>query len=370
MNGTIIDIIVLLAVAGFAILGTVRGLVRELIGTAGVLLAVVFNDRWGDLWSPDAASTFGLDPATAQFSTYAAIFILVVLLVNYLAPSLILRHTRIENNRSSRGLGFVLGLFNGSVIAAYLLDYMHRFLYNSDPASPVLQAATGKFMRDWASWSILVLVGGLLLATFISLFTRSARTLTGPDVPAVYPPRQQPNGSRNLPPATAAQPLPMPSFPQSQPGASSLLNYSHPTAGNSTPANSYAPTAANPVYNQGYNPPPPRSQSPAGGYLGNSYPLGQPASPLPFNPRRITGELRDDRPASSLPPLTPMSATGSPPATTRRERTCPHCGTALFTSGPFCINCGQRTELGGSDEQQPHQHHPHPHLHQRATSQP
>jgi|GEM_PF-853293 len=339
MDSVVVDIVVAVLLVAFAGIGAARGAVREVIATGGILLAAFFNERWGVLWSSDTASVFGLGSLDASLATFLTIFGAIVLLVNYAAPAVLLRHVRLPKDRTSRTLGLLFGIFNGSLVAAYLLTYLQAFGYNNSAASPILASASGQFLLDWASWGLLAVVIGLLFFTIASAFVRSSRTLTGPDVQAVYGPSaaQQPG----LQP-TVAQPSVI------TPGSSPLLNYSRPAHPNAAPGtNAYAPTAANPVYS------PPRPATPAPAYLGNSYPVQQAAYPRPdsgnYPHSSASGSLTAfgngssaPEPPTNLMPAFPGPSSGANPASNTAARTCPHCGTELFTSGPFCINCGKR----------------------------
>ncbi len=342
MDSVVIDIVVAVLLVAFAGIGAARGAVREVMATGGILLAAFFNERWGALWSSDTASVFGLGPLDASLATFLTIFGAIVLLVNYAAPAMLLRHVRLPKDRTSRSLGLLFGIFNGSLVAAYLLTYLQAFGYNSNTASPILASASGPFLLDWASWGLLAVVIGLLFFTIASAFVRSSRTLTGPDVQAVYGPNLvgQPGAQ-----PTVAQPSVI------TPGSSPLLNYSRPAQPNAAPAsNAYSPTAANPVYSTlRPSPAPP----PAPAYLGNSYPVQQatyprsdsgnyPGAPASGSLTAFGNGGSAPEPPTNLMPTFPGPSSGLNPASNTAARTCPHCGTELFTSGPFCINCGKR----------------------------
>jgi hypothetical protein len=170
-----LHILLLILMLLFAIIGSQRGWNKEIISTAGIILALF------TLNSIDLRQTFNL-PADRIFLVQTIIFSLIVF-VAYQTRSLF--HREVEAvERGGRGaqlyrsdvqnriIGFLFGLFNGYLIWGSLWYFMHISDY---PLSPFIRAPlAGSDSAVWVNSLPLVWLAGangdflLTLAVIVS----------------------------------------------------------------------------------------------------------------------------------------------------------------------------------------------------------
>lgn len=156
----------------FGMIGFMRGWTKELIATAGIILA---------LFALRQFETLFIDPLTngeqdSKFYLQATILILLAFLAYHTPPERLTRSTR--RNLSNREgfqdsvLGALVGLLNGYLLIGSLWWYMDNTEY---PLSPhILPVAPGSTSANWVdilplSW-LLGGDGGLLSLLMILLF--------------------------------------------------------------------------------------------------------------------------------------------------------------------------------------------------------
>jgi len=155
----------------FGIVGFMRGWTRELIATAGIVLA---------LFALKQLETLVIDPLTngeqdSKFYLQATILIAFAFFAYHTPPERISRTRRSSSNREGFQdgiLGILVGLLNGYLLIGSLWWYMDNTEY---PLSPhILPVAPGTTSADWVdilplSW-LLGGDGGLLSLVMIALF--------------------------------------------------------------------------------------------------------------------------------------------------------------------------------------------------------
>lgn len=157
-------------VAMFAFIGFMRGWAKELLGLAGIVLAVFALEQFRDvLLAPLAA---GAAPAQ-QFYLYAGI-LLVITFFAYQVPQ------RFEGSRRGRGgarenlqeglLGAVLGGFNGYLVVGSLWFYMDSLGYPLTPfvSAPSLTSASALMVEQLPQ--VWLLEGNILTLLVVLLF--------------------------------------------------------------------------------------------------------------------------------------------------------------------------------------------------------
>ncbi len=155
----LIAVIALLVVLP-GIAGVIRGTVRSLLAFLGMLLGAVLIDGWQRSWQNWIVATFeAADPALLTWVVVATVFLAVFLFVGYGAPLLLPRRMLPERlTWGDRGLGLLIGLVTGLLVAGYLLHYAATLR----PDTPMMDLVDGSLVAQitWASlpWVMLALV--------------------------------------------------------------------------------------------------------------------------------------------------------------------------------------------------------------------
>jgi hypothetical protein len=193
----LIAVIALLVVLP-GIAGVIRGTVRSLLAFLGMLLGAVLIDGWQRSWQNWIVATFeAADPALLTWVVVATVFLAVFLFVGYGAPLLLPRRMLPERlTWGDRGLGLLIGLVTGLLVASYLLHYAATLR----PDTPVMDLIDRSLVAQitWASlpWVMLALVVIMALSIL-------GRAFVGPE------PSKKPAAAEQ-PPAESAEEVPAP----------------------------------------------------------------------------------------------------------------------------------------------------------------
>ncbi len=310
-----IDVITIALGLVFLLIGFARGVLPELFSLLGIMVGIVFVGRWGDAWTPDVQNVFHSDQLNSQLYTYYGIFLLCFLLIGFIAPLALVRF-RSPLSSGQRLMGGLLGLFNASLVVTWLLGYLTAI--SNEGTSAVASSTIGSWLvKYWVNWSLLALIGLVVLLIIFGAASRSFRILTGPEVqqmvqttttvtarPPVSPYPISPQQSSYAPPPSGAPtrmnqvppayppPYPPPYQPSPQPWQ--------------PPAPTYPPPA--PRYTAADYPPPPPSRysTPAGGVnqpVNNRVPGYTP--PPAYEPPRPLPPVYEAQPRPLPPPIAP-----------------------------------------------------------------
>jgi hypothetical protein len=193
----LIAVIALLVVLP-GIAGVIRGTVRSLLAFLGMLLGAVLIDGWQRSWQNWIVATFeAADPALLTWVVVATVFLAVFLFVGYGAPLLLPRRMLPERlTWGDRGLGLLIGLVTGLLVASYLLHYAAILR----PDTPVMGLIDRSLVAQitWASlpWVMLALVVIMALSIL-------GRAFVGPE------PSKKP-AAEEQPSAESAEEVPAP----------------------------------------------------------------------------------------------------------------------------------------------------------------
>lgn len=159
----------------FAVIGFLRGVYREFVGLAGILLGIFLLFEYG--WVLDLFIG-GTSPGT-RFAIEAGLFVALVFFAYEQAPTSFAPRAyrtsagrvRIpdDKNWQTRTLGAVFGGLNGYLVVGSLWYIMDQFEYPLD--SLFVQPAVGSASADFVSNLPLVFLhGNLLIALIMGLF--------------------------------------------------------------------------------------------------------------------------------------------------------------------------------------------------------
>src|SRR5437763_7789512 len=99
----------------FAVLGVLRGVIREALVSVAIVLASLIITQWSDQWGPPVHNLFsGMTQGQEEFTLSFALLWLVVLVVGYRMGGFV---RRVPLTTPLRLGGFLLGVTNGAAVA-------------------------------------------------------------------------------------------------------------------------------------------------------------------------------------------------------------------------------------------------------------
>lgn len=363
----------------FAVFGVLRGVWREAIVSAAIVIAALINKQWSERWATDLNEIItNVGRGEAEFTLSVVILVMVVLVVGYILGSALIKG---KPSAASRVFGGLLGLFNGGAVAGWLLLYAYVSLDGAQATSPIYLSGVAQGFMILAGWFPVALA---LVGAIVALIAPLRRAQTAVS---------RPSEATNWTPATAGPPV----VPAPDRSAYAPV---YPAMQPSAPGPPTIPTQALPDY---YNPPPayvagqaqqasqpaPVTQPDPIGAETRSFPAvdihnqptveneqikpAQPSPPPawgePSEPSWLVGPAAS-APAVSTPEAQPEGEALAPivepsqpsdegAAEPEREASapdteeivsaptttpCPSCGTQLQSDAYFCTECGARVK--------------------------
>lgn len=124
MELTGFDIVSLVIIAFFALRTGIRGMVKELLSMAAVILgflgAVLFSGFLAGYVEPQ----FGIQPPWSQIASFLGIFVVVYIVVKLFEGALNKIVERIQLESLDHALGFLLGVLEGIIVVMLLLTVL------------------------------------------------------------------------------------------------------------------------------------------------------------------------------------------------------------------------------------------------------
>jgi uncharacterized membrane protein required for colicin V production len=121
----LLDILLGLVVLLFVPFGVRRGVAKEAMVSAGILLGATLAARFGETWGAELAQRFPLERGAATFTASVAILFASTLLLGY-GGGAALGAMRV--GMLSRLVGGLLAAFNAALLLSYLLAWIDQFL--------------------------------------------------------------------------------------------------------------------------------------------------------------------------------------------------------------------------------------------------
>ncbi len=128
---SVIDVVVLAIMGLLGLRCAIRGLVREVMDMAGIIVGLLFAVLFSNLLAPLLESWLGKTPWN-QVLAFAAVFFLTWLLIHLLRDAVQALVDSLELQTIDHVFGFVFGAIEGALIVFLLL-----FLLNLQPVVPM-----------------------------------------------------------------------------------------------------------------------------------------------------------------------------------------------------------------------------------------
>ena len=154
MNIGVLDIIILVAIAASAVWGIFKGFVRQIVSILALILGIWCAARFTETLSSQVKEWFTLEMAqqTLHIIMFAVIFIVVMILANFIGKGVesIIKLSML--GWLNRILGFLFGAFKAIIImavAVYAIEYLNG-IFNIIPQDFFSKSEGYKFLGNFA----------------------------------------------------------------------------------------------------------------------------------------------------------------------------------------------------------------------------
>ena len=186
----LLDVLLGLIVLLFVPFGIRRGVAKEAMVSAGLLLGAILAGRFNEAWGAELATRFTLDAGVARFLVSAFFLLAGAFLLGYGAGAAL---GAMRLGAFSRLAGGLLAAFNATLLLSYLLRWIDEFLAGGAALDDGL---IGEALVRRSDWLLLAAAGVLLALTILGWIVNAARARRQPrqidGAAAGMPARQRP----------------------------------------------------------------------------------------------------------------------------------------------------------------------------------
>lgn len=165
----LLDILLGLVVLLFVPFGIRRGVAKEAIVSASILLGGILAERFGEPWGALIAARFALQPSTATFAVSVAILLASTLLLGYGGGAAL---GAMRPGVPSRLVGGLLAAFNAGLLLSYLLGWVDTVLQQG---AAIDDGVVGQALLRQTDLLLLAAAGVLLVLTIVGWVVNAIR---------------------------------------------------------------------------------------------------------------------------------------------------------------------------------------------------
>ena len=159
----LLDVLLGLVVLLFVPFGIRRGVAKEAMVSAGILLGATLAERFGATWGTELSARFGLAAGTATFAASAAALFATTFLLGYGGGAAL---GNLRPSTLSRLAGGLLAAFNAGLLLSYLLGWIETLL---GAETALDEGIVSQALLRQADLLLLAAAGVLLVLTVIRL---------------------------------------------------------------------------------------------------------------------------------------------------------------------------------------------------------
>jgi uncharacterized membrane protein required for colicin V production len=187
----LLDILLGLVVLLFVPFGIRRGVAKEAMVSAGILLGASLADRFAAGWASELSTRFNLEQGSASFAAAAALLFASTFLLGYGAGAAL---GRARPGTLSRLAGGLLAAFNAALLLSYLLAWIDQYLQQGGALDDGIVSTALLQQADTLLLAAAGVLLGLTVIGWIINATRSRRQPRAPDGSSMagVPARQRP----------------------------------------------------------------------------------------------------------------------------------------------------------------------------------
>ena len=170
----LLDILLGLVILLFVPFGIRRGVAKEAMVSAGVLLGATLAGRFGAAWGAELSSRFGMEQGAATFAASAALLLACTFLLGYGAGAAL---GRSRPGTASRLAGGLLAAFNAAFLLSTLFGWIDEFLQQG---AALDDGIIGEALLRRADLLLLGAAGVLLALTVLGWIVNASRSRRQP----------------------------------------------------------------------------------------------------------------------------------------------------------------------------------------------
>jgi uncharacterized membrane protein required for colicin V production len=182
LSSLVLDALLVLILLMMIPLGFLRGGLREVCTSAGLLLGLLLADQWAVRLGNRVADLLDVDEGAAHFSVAVAIVMITAAIVGYGSSAAF----SYRPGPGGRLYGGYLALLNGVVLAGFLINSISTFVFEGDTPEMVEGGYVSRALSVGFEWVLLAGAVGILLATIFGMFVRERADDEFSHVPPTY----------------------------------------------------------------------------------------------------------------------------------------------------------------------------------------
>lgn len=171
-----LDILLVILILLFAPIGFMRGPVKEIIVTLGVLFGALLADYWARPWGRDLDSMTGLGDEQGAFVVAMAFLVGATFIGGY-GIGVALANS--DFSLQGRLLGGFAAMLNGALLVSFTLQYVRRYLLSAENEESLRDSFVVRFLMDELGW-LLLLVGVLLIPLIVYILVTGRQAYRTP----------------------------------------------------------------------------------------------------------------------------------------------------------------------------------------------
>lgn len=170
----------------FLPIGYRRGVQREVFVTAGVLAGAQLSASWARPWGSDVADAIDVRTGIGAFAVSAAFIVGAAVVLGYGGSGA--ANPR-DPGRWGRAVGALLAVANGTLVAAYLLRDIERFLADAATERALARSRVADVLLRQFGWVVVGMAAlGALAVAVVLLRRRDSAVTLAPAVSAAWDP--------------------------------------------------------------------------------------------------------------------------------------------------------------------------------------
>ena len=164
----VLDVLLIVILLTMIPLGFLRGGLREVCSSAGLLLGILLALNWSDRWGSGFSDRVALSEGTARFLVGITLVVLCTALVGYGGSAAF----AYRPGPGGRMYGAFLAMLNGIVFTGFLINAVVNNVYEGQLPDAVQEGYVSRAFSVGFEWVLLVGAFGVLAATVFGMFVR------------------------------------------------------------------------------------------------------------------------------------------------------------------------------------------------------
>lgn len=164
----LLDVLLVIILLMMVPLGFLRGGLREVCTSAGLLFGMLLANEWANSWGTWFAGRLDLEPGAAQFVVGITIVVLAGALMGYGGSAAF----SYRPGPGGRMYGAYIALFNGIVFAGYLINLVVSRVYDGSAPDIIANGYVARALSAGFGWVLLICALGVFGGTLFGMFVR------------------------------------------------------------------------------------------------------------------------------------------------------------------------------------------------------